>query len=85
MLHFTKRFLKINKRIFKGANSMWTVVHIAQNKIEADKVEKALVDQGVLVKVRQLGKSKNDQALYEILVPQAEVEDACLVLTSITY
>jgi hypothetical protein len=54
---------------------MWTVVHIAQNKIEADKIENALTEQGVLVKVRQLGKSKNGQALYEILVPQAEVED----------
>jgi hypothetical protein len=64
---------------------MWTVVHIAQNKIEADKIENALTEQGVLVKVRQLGKSRNGQALYEILVPQAEVEDACLVLTSITY
>ena len=64
---------------------MWTVVHVAQNKTEADKIENALTEQGVLVKVRQLGKNKNDQALYEILVPQAEVDDACMVLTSITY
>lgn len=64
---------------------MWTVVYVAQSKQEADKIEKALSDQGVLVKVRQLGKCKNDRSLYEILVPQMEVDDACIVLTSITY
>jgi hypothetical protein len=64
---------------------MWTVVHVAQSKVELDKIEKALTDQGVLVKTRQIGKSKNGQTLYEILVPNSEVEDACVVLTSITY
>jgi hypothetical protein len=64
---------------------MWTVVHVAQSKAEVDKIEKALKDQGVLVKTRQIGKSKNGQALYEVLVPNSEVDDACIVLTSITY
>jgi hypothetical protein len=64
---------------------MWTVVHVAQSKIEVDKIQKALKDQGVLVKIRQIGKSKNGQVLYEILVPNSEVDDACSVLTSITY
>lgn len=64
---------------------MWTVVHVAQSKIEVEKIQKALKDQGVLVKIRQIGKSKNGQVLYEILVPNSEVDDACSVLTSITY
>lgn len=64
---------------------MWTVVHVAQSKIEVEKIQKALSDQGVLVKIRQIGKSKNGQMLYEILVPNSEVDDACGVLTSITY
>lgn len=64
---------------------MWTVVHVAQSKIEVEKIQKALCDQGVLVKIRQIGKSKNGQVLYEILVPNSEVDDACVVLTSITY
>lgn len=64
---------------------MWTVVYVAQSKTELDKIQGALTEQGILVKVRQIGKSKNGQELYEILVPQAEVEDASMVLTSITY
>ena len=64
---------------------MWTVVHVAQSKIEVDRIHKALDDQGVLVKVKQIGKSKNGQVLFEILVPNSEVDDACVVLTSITY
>ncbi len=64
---------------------MWTVVHVAQSKIEVEKIQKALKDQGVLVKIRQIGKSKNGQVLYEIIVPNSEVDDACSVLTSISY
>ncbi|MDF2674487.1 MAG: glutamate decarboxylase [Clostridiales bacterium] len=64
---------------------MWTVVHVAQSKIEVERIQKALDDQGVLVKVKQIGKSKNGQVLFEILVPNSEVDDACVVLTSITY
>lgn len=64
---------------------MWTVVHVAQSKNEVEKIQKALCDQGVLVKIRQIGKSKNGQVLFEVLVPNCEVDDACSVLTSITY
>lgn len=64
---------------------MWTVVYIAQSKLELDKIENALKEQGLLVKIRQIGKSKNGQALYEILVPKSEVNDASIILTSITY
>lgn len=64
---------------------MWTVVYVAQSKLELGKIEKALTEQGVLVKTRQIGKSKNGQALYEILVPKSEVNDASMILTSITY
>lgn len=64
---------------------MWTVVHVAQSKMELDKIEKALSEQGVLVKTRQIGKNKNGQALFEVLVPATEVDDASAVLTSITY
>lgn len=64
---------------------MWTVVYIAQSKLELDKIGDALKEQGLLVKIRQIGKSKNGQALYEILVPKSEVNDASIILTSITY
>lgn len=64
---------------------MWTVVYIAQNKVELDKIQNALMDEGLLTKIRQVGKDKNGQGLYEILVPQSEVDDASLILTSIAY
>ncbi|EYE88596.1 hypothetical protein Q428_06980 [Fervidicella metallireducens AeB] len=64
---------------------MWTVIHVAQNSEEKDKIYNALTEQGLLVKVRQIGKGKNGQGIFEILVPQSEVDDACIILTSITY
>lgn len=64
---------------------MWTVVYVAQSIEEAQKIEKALSDDGVLVKLKQIGKGKNGQGIYEVLVPKTEVEDAYLILTSITY
>lgn len=63
---------------------MWTVVYVAQNKEELDKIYKALDDEGILIKVRKIGKP-DDKAIYEVLVPQSEVEDASVVLTSIVY
>lgn len=64
---------------------MWTVVYLAQSEEEAEKIKNAMVDQGVLVKTRSVCRSKSGQAMYEILVPQAEVEDAYNVLTSVIY
>lgn len=64
---------------------MWTVVYVAQSIEETKKIEKVLAADGVLVKVRQIGKGKNGQGIFEVLVPKTEVEDAYLILTSITY
>jgi hypothetical protein len=59
---------------------MWTVIYVAQSKDGAVKLQDRLSEQGVLVKTRQIGKSKNSDGLYEILVPETEVEDACTIL-----
>lgn len=55
---------------------MWTVVYIAQRRAGADELKCMLTEQGVLVKVRQIGRSKSNNGLFEVLVPEAEVEDA---------
>lgn len=65
--------------------NMWTVVHVAQSRTELKKVQTALEEQGVLIKIRQIGKGKNGIEVFEILVPASELEDACMVLTSIAY
>ncbi|MCX7885568.1 MAG: glutamate decarboxylase [Caloramator sp.] len=64
---------------------MWTVVYVAQSIEERDKIQKALCEQGVLVKIKKIGKKNDDNGLYEILVPQTEVDDAYIILTSIIY
>ena len=62
---------------------MWTVVYLAQNKMEADKIENALSEHGVLVRIRSIGKDKNGQGVFEILVPRPEIDDAYIILTSV--
>lgn len=59
---------------------MWTVVYVAQSKDGASELQDMLSRQGVLVKTRQIGKGKNADGLFEILVPETEVEDACVIL-----
>jgi len=59
---------------------MWTVIYIAQSKEGATKLQDMLSEQGVLVKTRQIGKAKYSDGIYEILVPETEVEDACTIL-----
>jgi hypothetical protein len=64
---------------------MWTVVYLAQSKIEADKIENALVDAGVLVRIKSIGKDKNGQGVFEVRVPQSEIDYAYPILTSVIY
>lgn len=59
---------------------MWTVVYVAQSKDGADELKDMLNTHGVLVKTRQIGKGKNSGGVFEILVPETEVEDACVIL-----
>jgi hypothetical protein len=59
---------------------MWTVIYVAQSRDGADKLQDMLSGQGVLAKTRQIGKSKSSDGLFEILVPETEVEDACAIL-----
>ncbi|KPU43446.1 hypothetical protein OXPF_28870 [Oxobacter pfennigii] len=59
---------------------MWTVIYVAQSRDGATKLQGMLSEQGVLVKTRQIGKNKNADGLFEVLVPETEVEDACVIL-----
>ena len=64
---------------------MWIVIYVAQNDEEKDKIENALTSQGILTKAHKIGKNKNGNGLYEILVSQTEADDACMILTSVIY
>ncbi|MGQ9558056.1 MAG: glutamate decarboxylase [Desulfurispora sp.] len=56
---------------------MWTVVHIAPNKKEAQRMLQYLTNEGFLVKVRPITlHADGDNTPVEILVPESEVEEA---------
>ncbi|WP_129596578.1 hypothetical protein [Anaerophilus nitritogenes] len=59
---------------------MWTVVYMAHNKEDVQKIKKILDAEGFLVKIKQIGK---EDKVYEVLVPSGEVEEAHEVLINI--
>lgn len=63
---------------------MWTVVYIAPNKKQAEKLQQALIQEGLLVKLRNIGlPNVNDNASVEILVPESEVDEALEIINSV--
>jgi hypothetical protein len=64
---------------------MWTVLYLAHGKSEADKIENALIDAGVLVRVKNIGRDKNGEGIFEILIPESEIDYAYPVLTTVIY
>jgi len=60
---------------------MWTVVYMAHNEADARKVKQILNKEGFLVKIRPIG--KEDDRVYEVLVPNGEVEEAHEVLVDL--
>jgi menaquinone-dependent protoporphyrinogen IX oxidase len=60
---------------------MWTVVYMAQSKEIATKLQELLTEEGILVKVRPISKNhENSDNYFEVLVPEAEVEEAHSVI-----
>ena len=63
---------------------MWTVVYIAQNEREADRLENLLAAEGIFVKLRMLGLSQaNNACSVEILIPESEVEEAMYIINKV--
>lgn len=60
---------------------MWTVVHIAPNRPEAELVKNMLEGEGLLVMLRPMGVPQmGDSASVEVLVPETEAEEARTIL-----
>lgn len=60
---------------------MWTVVYMAQSKEIATTLQELLAEEGILVKLRPISKNHdNDDNYFEVLVPEAEVEEAHSVI-----
>lgn len=63
---------------------MWTVVYIAPNRKQAEKLQKALSQEGLLVKLRNIGlPNGNDNGSVEILVPESELDEALEIINTI--
>lgn len=59
---------------------MWTVIYMATDKQTSTKVEDVIKCEGFLVKTRQVMKSKRHGVCIEILVPEAEAQEAQKVI-----
>ncbi|HPD00056.1 MAG TPA: hypothetical protein PLA01_01750 [Acetivibrio sp.] len=60
---------------------MWTVVYMAQSKEIATQMQDFLANEGILVKLRPISKNhENNDNYFEVLVPEAEVEEAHSVI-----
>lgn len=55
---------------------MWTVVYVAPDQATAEQVKEHLTAEGFLVKVRQAGSPRAGVGVFEVLVPEAEAEEA---------
>ncbi len=53
---------------------MWTVIHVAHQEEEAQRIKEKLNTEGFLVKFRKIGKL--DDAIFELLVPESEAGEA---------
>ncbi|MDD2444003.1 MAG: glutamate decarboxylase [Desulfotomaculaceae bacterium] len=63
---------------------MWTVVYIAPNKKEAERLKKLLTAEGFLVKLRVSGLPQtSDSCSVEILVPESEVHEVMETINSV--
>lgn len=51
---------------------MWTVIYMAQDRDNVEKMRRLISENGVITKLRALKKS-DESYCYEILVPSAEV------------
>jgi hypothetical protein len=60
---------------------MWTVIYIATNRTQAEKLKNLLCSEGILANTRQAGvASVVGDGLYEILVLESEADEAHAVL-----
>lgn len=66
----------------EGRGCMWTVIYIASNEEQAERIQERLSAEGFMVDVRQ---AKAARKQYEILVPESEVEEVQEVLSSILH
>lgn len=64
---------------------MWVIVYLGHNGAETEKIKQVLEKEGIMVKVRKIGKAKEDDTIFEILVPKEEVDFAHEIIGEMVY
>ena len=59
---------------------MWKAIHIVAEKVQAENLCSALTDEGFLARVKSV--SCGEDTSFEIQVPEAEAEDAQMVISN---
>jgi len=67
----------------EGDLPMWTVVYIAPNLHRAGQIKEELSGEGMLVQLRPANKNRPESGITEVLVPEAEAEEAHEILTTL--
>lgn len=74
-------FYDIISKEVSGGFSMWTVIYIATNRAQAEKLKTLLCEEGILANMRPAGVgAANGDGLYEILVLESEADEAHAIL-----
>lgn len=59
---------------------MWTVIHIAANRAQAEMLKSLLESEGLMVDIRAAGISMLGDGLFEVMVLESEAEEAREIL-----
>ena len=59
---------------------MWTVIHIASNRAQAEMLKSLLESEGLMSDVRAAGISMLGDGLFEVMVLESEAEEAREIL-----
>ena len=62
---------------------MWTVIHIAANRAQADMVRSLLESEGLMSDIRPAGISMLGDGLFEVMALESEAEEAREILSDI--
>ena len=62
---------------------MWTVIHIAANRAQADMLKSLLESEGLMADFRPAGISMLGDGLFEVMALESEAEEAREILSDI--
>ena len=62
---------------------MWTVIHIAANRAQADMLKSLLESDGLMADIRPAGISMLGDGLFEVMALESEAEEAREILSDI--